>query len=504
MDKLSEKCGVVGIFDPGVDVARLVHPALWALQHRGQESSGIASSDGRTIRIHKGVGLVAHVYDEKSLAGLKGHIAIGHNRYATSKSSSSDHCQPVVTRDHMLALAHNGNLPSTRKLEKFLESRGISTLGQNDSELMHSAIKFYLVKGLKIEDAMRKCFPLFTGVFSLVVMTKDSLVAVRDECGVRPLSLAKINGGYAIASETCAFDTIKADFIRDINPGEMVVVNNEGLHTYQLAKANQKLDIFEFVYFARPDSLILGKRVNEVRRNFGKILAQEYPIDGDVVIPVPDSAIPAALGYAQATGIPFEHGLIKNRYIHRTFIRPTQRLRENDVKLKLNPIPEILKGKRVIVVDDSIVRGTTSKKLVDILKEAGAIEVHLLISSPPVKYPDFYGINTPNQEDLIAAKMSLPEITKYIGATSVCYLSFDGMIRATGLPEKVLSASCFNGIYPINILERAKEFEKNKKVKSLKIKGIKEKFITYDVLRPPKVNDFTPERERHIKFNSSV
>jgi amidophosphoribosyltransferase len=480
-DKLSEKCGVFGVYDKGVDVARLVHPALWALQHRGQESSGIATADGKTIHVFRGMGLVAHVYDEKSLKTLKGYIGIGHNRYATSHGSSTEHSQPVVTRDHLLALAHNGNIPSTRKLEKFLKSKGIPTSGHNDSELMHAALKFYYVKGLSIEEAVTRCFPLFTGVFSLLIMTRDKLVAVRDECGIRPLSLAKINGGYAFASETCAFDTIKADFIREVNPGEMVVVDNKGVNSYQLVKPNQKLDIFEFVYFARPDSVIMGKSVNEVRRNFGKILAEEYTIDADVVIPVPDSAIPAALGYAQASGIPFDHGLIKNRYIHRTFIRPTQRLRENDVQLKLNPIPEVLRGKRVVVVDDSIVRGTTSKKLIDLIRNAGAKEVHLLISSPPVRYPDFYGINTPDQNDLIAAKMSVDEITKFIGADSVCYLSYDGMIRATCIPEDQLSTSCFSGIYPINIHERSKEVtEPIKQIVSMPSKKVE--FVVYENL----------------------
>ncbi len=484
MDKLSEKCGVFGIFDKNLEVARLIHPALWALQHRGQESSGIATSDGQKIQVFKGMGLVAHVYDEQSLAGLKGHIGIGHNRYATSHGSSNEHSQPVVTRDRLLALAHNGNLPSTKKLEKFLKTKGIPTSDHNDSELMHAALKFYLVKGASIEDAVKKCFPLFTGVFSLLIMTRDKLVAVRDECGIRPLSLAKINGGYAVASETCAFDTIKADFIRDVAPGEMVVIDDKGMHSYQLAEPNQKLDIFEFVYFARPDSVILGRSVNEVRRNLGRRLAEEYHVAADVVIPVPDSAIPAALGYAEVSGIPFDHGLIKNRYIHRTFIRPTQRLRENDVQLKLNPIPEVLHGKRVVVVDDSIVRGTTSKKLIDLIKGAGALEVHLLISSPPVRYPDFYGINTPDQNDLIAAKMSQDEITKFTGADSVGYLSYQGMIEATGLSENQLSTSCFSGVYPINIHERSKEVNKPHDEKSNKAISKKIEFVVYENLPP--------------------
>lgn len=457
-DRLSEKCGVFGIYDPGVEAARIVHPALWALQHRGQESSGIASSDGKKIYIHKGQGLVAHVYDEDSLQSLPGYIAIGHNRYATSQSSTVDHAQPVMTRDKIVAIAHNGNLPSTTVLEKFLHKKGISTEGHNDSEMMHEVIKYYLVKGYSLEQSIKKCFPLFTGVFSLLVMTKDKLAAVRDQCGIRPLSLGKFNGGFVFASETCAFDTIGAQFIRDVNPGEMVVIDDKGVHSIQIVPGNQKLDIFEFVYFARPDSIILGQSVNEVRRNLGINLAVEYPIEADLVIPVPDSAIPAALGYAQQSGIPFDHGLIKNRYIHRTFIQPTQKMREKDVQMKLNPIPHIIAGKRVIIVDDSIVRGTTSKRLVEMVRRSGAKEVHLMISSPPIIYPDFYGINTPNQDDLISAKMTNDELTQFIGADSVNFLSFQGMIKSTNLPEDLFSTSCFSGVYPIDIHERQQDF----------------------------------------------
>jgi amidophosphoribosyltransferase len=462
---VTEKCGVFGVFDLNIQASRIVHPALWALQHRGQESSGIASSDGSTIYSHRGMGLVAHVYEEKDLKALKGHIAIGHNRYATSHGSLPEHSQPVVTRDKLLALAHNGNLPSVKKLEAFLKRKGISTEGYNDSELMHATIKYHLVKGLSLESAIKKSFPLFTGVFALLVMTRDKLAAVRDHCGIRPLSLGKYNGGYVLSSETCAFDTVQAKFIRDVNPGELLVIDKDGVKSEQLAKANQKLDIFEFVYFARPDSVLLGKRVNEVRREFGRELAREHKIKADVVIPVPDSAIPAALGYAQESGIPFDHGLIKNRYIHRTFIQPTQKLRENSVGLKLNPIREVLEGKSVIVIDDSIVRGTTSKKLVSLIREGGAKEVHLLSSSPPVKYPDFYGINTPDQKELIAAFMDLGQIREYIGSDSVGYLSFEGMIKATGLPGKVFSTSCFSGVYPIDILERKRELVQLKESK---------------------------------------
>ena len=323
--------------------------------------------------------------------------------------------------------------------------------------MIHAVINYYLQKDYSLEAAIKKSYPLFTGAFSLVVMTCNKVAAVRDSCGIRPLSIGKLNGGWIFSSETCALDTIGATYFRDVKPGEMVVADRSGLTSYQIAKGKQKLDIFEFVYFARPDSILLGKRVNEVRRNLGVNLYREFPLQADVVIPVPDSAIPAALGYSQASGIPFEHGLIKNRYIHRTFIRPAQKLRESDVKMKLNPIPEVFRGKEVIVIDDSIVRGTTSKKLIEMLRSMKVKKVHLLISSPPVRYPDFYGIDTPKQSDLIASKMNLKQITKYIGADSVHYLSYKGLISATGLPEKVFSTSCFTGIYPIDIGERKQE-----------------------------------------------
>ncbi|MAG59620.1 amidophosphoribosyltransferase [Candidatus Woesebacteria bacterium] len=458
---MGEKCGIFGVFGKGLEAARLVYFGLWSLQHRGQESSGIASSDGRRIHIHKGEGLVAHVYNDANLRSLPGHSAIGHNRYSTSKGSNPLHSQPVLKKRGLLALAHNGNLPSMRKLEGFLKGVKINTSLLNDSGMMHEALSYYLKRGYDLEDAVRECFPLFTGVFSLLLMTKDKMVAVRDQFGIRPLCLGQLNGGYVISSETCALDTVGATFLREIRPGEMVTLTPNGKTSRQLRKSNQKLDIFEFVYFARPDSILLGKRVNEVRRNLGFNLAREHPIKADVVIPVPDSAIPAALGYAEQSGTRFDHGLIKNRYIHRTFIRPGRRLREFDVELKLNPIENVIKGKRVVVIDDSIVRGTTSKRLVDIIRKAGAKRVHLCVSSPPVRFPDFYGINTPNQKDLIAAGMQIKDIPKYVGADSVNYLSYKGMLRSTGLPENVFSTSCFTGVYPADIMERQTEISYN-------------------------------------------
>lgn len=453
-DKLKEKCAVFGVYNAH-EASREVYFGLYSLQHRGQESSGIASSDGSKIHVHKSNGLVAQVYEEKDFDHLKGEIAIGHNRYSTSGGTLHQHNQPVHRAGDPLALAHNGNLPSTKALEGFLVKNGVDIEHLNDSEMIYEAVKVEMNKGKSLADAVTETYHLFTGAFALLIMTKDELVALQDPYGIRPLSIGKLNGGYAFSSETCALDTVNATFIRDVEPGEMVVANKDGLKTYNLVKGNRKLDIFEFVYFARPDSKLLGKRIYEVRQNFGKALAQENPIEADVVIPVPESAIPAAIGYSMESGIQYQQGLIKNRYIGRTFIMPDQRLRDKSVQMKLIPVPEILEGKRVIVIDDSIVRGTTTGKIVKMLRNAGAKEVHVMISSPPVKYPDFYGINTPLQVDLIAANKTIEEITEHIGADSLTYLSYEGLIRSTGLPEEMFNTSMFNGKYPLDIQERA-------------------------------------------------
>jgi amidophosphoribosyltransferase len=464
-EQLTEKCAVFGIIGPksgkqaGLEAARLSFYGLWALQHRGQESSGIASTDGQELYKHSAAGLVATVYREEDLEQLPGHIAIGHNRYSTSGGADDRFNQPFVDHEHKIAFAHNGNLPDWDKLETFLKERGVDTAKMNDSAMMSSAIACYMDDGLDLVDAIKKAYPLFTGVFSAVIMDTDRLIAFRDPCGIRPLSIAKLShGGYAVASETCAFDTIGAEFIREVKAGEMVVMDAEGnLESHQVVEGDQKLDIFELVYFARPDSLMMGKRIDIVRQNFGRQMAKEFPIDADVIVPVPDSGIPAALGYSQDSNIPFEMALIKNRYIHRTFIRPTPELRERDLKMKLNPVIDLIKDKRVVLVDDSIVRGTTMRHLVQMVFEAGAKEVHLIITCPPVRHPDFYGINTPKQTELLAAYMTVPEMKDYVGATSLHFLSFDGMIKATGLPKENLSTSCFDGVYPISIGKRAKE-----------------------------------------------
>lgn len=463
-NKLKEKCGIFGVYGKGFEAARLVHPGLWALQHRGQESSGIAASDGKTLRFKKGPGLVAHVFYEEDLKKLKGHLAIGHNRYSTSGSSMDAHAQPVIVKvsgRKKIALAHNGNLPETLKIEQFLTSKKISTKRLNDSEMMTNAIAHFMREGNSLEESVKKSWPYFTGAFCILVMDEQKIVAARDRCGIRPLCVGKLNEGFIFASESCALDIIGSKFLREVKPGEMVVVDKNGLKSFQVEKGDQKLDIFELVYFARPDSYLLGKSVNQIRHNLGKQLAEEHKLQADVVIPVPDSAVPAALGYSKQSGIPFDQGLIKNRYIHRTFISPEEHTRDRIVQLKLNPMPNVLKGKRVIVIDDSIVRGTTSRKIIRMIKDAGAKSVHLMISSPPVRFPDFYGINTPNQRELVAAYKNHKQIEKGIGADSLHYLSYKGLIKAVGLSESKLCTSCFTGEYPIDIGEKKIEINYN-------------------------------------------
>jgi amidophosphoribosyltransferase len=456
-DKLKEKCGIVGIYSKDTEIARFAFFALFALQHRGQEASGITTSDGSKLHTHKGAGLVSQVYTEEAINSLKGHLGIGHNRYSTSGGGALHHAQPVLVNNESFALAHNGNLPSVKALESFLASVGSLKEDRSDSELIADAIGYHLSQGIKAEDAVKKVFPLLTGAFALTMMTNDTLIALRDSYGMRPLSLGQIGNGYVVASETCALKTIGATILREVGCGEMLVIDDKGLQSVELATPNPKHDIFEYVYFARPDSVMAGKLIYDVRKNFGKALARECKLDVDAVVPVPDTATPVSLGYSEGTGIPIEMALVKNRYVHRTFIEPSQESRRHSVALKLVPLPEVLQGKRIAVLDDSIVRGHTSKKLIKTLFEAGASEVHLLISSPPVRYPDFYGIDTPAQEELIASQKTVEEIREWLGATSLHFLSLEGLIQSIGLPEEELCTSFFTGEYPIDILERKSE-----------------------------------------------
>lgn len=461
-----EKCAVFGIyaFNDRQEVARTTADGLHALQHRGQEGSGISTSDGTKIYLHKRRGLVKQVYDDEDPASfnfdsLPGNFAIGHNRYATSsKGPSEGHLQPVADDSNKLTLAHNGNLPDTTALGQFLNARGIEASGFNDTEMMHAAILAFKSKGASLDEAVIASIPLFRGAFSFLAMDEKQIVAARDECGIRPFSIGRLNGSYVFSSETCALDAIGAIYIRDINPGEIVVATENGLRSMEHSEGKQKLDIFEFIYFARPDSILLGKSVLEVRKNLGKMTATETSHNNaDIVIDVPDSGTPGAMGYAQESGIPHEQGLIKNRYTGRTFQRPEQDRRRNEVLQKLNPVRAVLWNKRVIVVDDSIVRGTTSRELVRMLRNAGAREIHMRITSPPVKFPDYYGLDTPDQRALIGAHKSVSEICEYIGADSLEFLSYDGMISAIGLQESMLSTSSFTGDYPIDIGRRREE-----------------------------------------------
>jgi amidophosphoribosyltransferase len=456
MEEAKEKCGVFGVYGKGLDAARLAYFGIYALQHRGQESAGIVSSDGTRLRARKGMGLVAQVFDEENITNLHGDIAVAHNRYSTAGGSKPEHIQPMFGGKNSFALAHNGNIPSTTALWNYL--RMCDDVSEaSDSRIVVDAISAAMKKGAILEDAIMEVYPFITGAFSIIVMGHDKLIAMRDRCGIRPLCIGTLAQGFVFSSETAALQTVGATYLRDVEPGEMVIIDKKGLRSIRLAPADPKFDVFEFVYFSRPDSNLLGKSVYEVRKNFGRELAREKKIKADVVIPVPETAVPIALGYAQASGIPFELGLSKNRYIHRTFIQPEQHLREQGVKKKLIPIPSVVAGKRVIVVDDSIVRGTTSRQIVKMLFEAGAKEVHFLVSSPPVKFPDFYGIDTPRQDHLVAALKSEKETCQYLGATSLQYLSLKGLISAIGVPEDELNTSCFTGRYPIDIGEHASE-----------------------------------------------
>ena len=473
MEHLGEKCGIFGIYGKGLDVARLSFFGLFSLQHRGQESSGITVGNGEALFTHRGMGLVSSAYTETDLKRLQGFLAIGHNRYSTSGDSMLCHSQPIVIDEvidvqlnplnedssgGLVALAHNGNLPSVKALQEFLKDSGVRLDFRSDSELMTEAIAYEMNKGKTVQDAVKAVMHLFTGAYALVICTPTTLVAVRDGFGIRPLCIGKINGGFAVASESCAFKSMGATFLREVEPGEMVWFDEHGMRQEQVIPSTPKLDLFEFVYFARPDSMIAGKLVYEVRRNSGIELAKEFKIKADMVVPVPETAIPVAVGYAAESGIPLEMALVKNRYIHRTFIEPEQHTRDLGVKLKLTPLAEVLKDKSIIVIDDSIVRGTTSRQLVQALFEAGAREVHLLLSSPPVRFPDFYGIDTPKQKNLIASQKTVEEIRQFLGATSLYYISLDGLIKATGLPKERFSTSCFTGEYPIDLHEREQDF----------------------------------------------
>jgi amidophosphoribosyltransferase len=450
VDKPKEECGVFGIYAPNQEVARLTYYGLYALQHRGQESAGIAVSDGHNISLHKGMGLVSEVFSDRIVDELQGKMAIGHVRYSTTGSSMLSNAQPLAVhyQKGMLALAHNGNLTNAADLREELGKNGAVFQTTIDSEVIINLITRYRRDSL--EDALVKTMMDLRGAYALVIIAEDKLFGLRDSHGFRPLCIGKLGGNYCLASESCALDTIGAEFIRDVEPGEIVVIDKDGLHSRPgLFKDKRASCAFEYIYFARPDSTIDCLNVSESRRRMGIELANECPIKADLVIGVPDSGTASAMGYAKALGLPFGEGLIKNRYVGRTFIQPTQEMREVGVRLKLNANGSVLKDKRIVMIDDSIVRGTTSSKLVDMVKKAGAKEVHFLISSPPVSYPCFYGIDTAEREKLIANQLDIEGIRKFVGADSLHYISEEGLLRALGTDDVCLA--CFNGMYPVPV-----------------------------------------------------
>lgn len=461
-DKPEEACGVFGIYAPGEDVAKLTYFGLYALQHRGQESAGIATFDGEKVHLHKDMGLVSQVFNESSLGHLPGNLAVGHTRYSTTGSSRVVNAQPVVveTRLGSLALAHNGNLVNTTELREELLSRKCEFVSTTDSEAIAVAIASEVDNGKDWLSAAIGAFGMCQGAFSLTIATPQGVMGVRDPHGVRPLVIGILPTTpvrYVLASETCGLDIIGAEFLRDVEPGELVWITEEGMASFHWSQQQKrKLCIFEMIYFARPDSQMEGESLYSYRLRIGRLLAAESPTDADIVIGVPDSGIPAAIGFSQASGIPYAEGLIKNRYVGRTFIQPTQTMRESGIRMKLNPLKDVLEGKRVIIIDDSIVRGTTSRKIVKALRDAGAIEVHMRISSPPVTHPCFYGIDTDNQDQLIAATKSVAEIGVQIGVDSLAFLSWDGMLKATNEDPMSFCSACFTGDYPIDVPEVVK------------------------------------------------
>jgi amidophosphoribosyltransferase len=465
-DKFHDECGVFGIFDHP-EAANLTYLGLHALQHRGQEGAGICSSDGKHLFVEKSVGLVADIFSEKRLKRLPGDMAIGHTRYSTAGASAFKNVQPIMVNFSLgsLAIGHNGNLVNAVQLRSELEAEGAIFQSTSDSEVIVHLIANSKAGGLyeRIIDALGK----LQGAYSLLMMTENEMIAVRDPYGFRPLSIGLHDGAYVVASETCAFDLIGAKYLQDVAPGylqdvapgEMIIINKKGLQSIKpFYSKRHAFCIFEFIYFSRPDSCIFGNQsVNEIRKELGRQLARENAIDADLVIPVPDSGVPAAIGYAEESGIPFDYGLIRNHYVGRTFIEPKQTIRHFGVKLKLNPVRQLLYNKRVIVIDDSIVRGTTSKKIIKMLKEGGgAREVHMRISSPPTIGPCFYGIDTPTRKELIAATHSTEEIRKYITSDSLRYLSLEGLLQVVPLPGQYCTA-CFDNQYPVLTAEDISE-----------------------------------------------
>ena len=450
-----DACGVFGVWAPGEEVAKLAFYGLYALQHRGQESAGIATSDGERILVYKDMGLVSQVFTESDLATLPGDLAIGHCRYSTTGSSTWVNAQPTLrpTKYGTLALAHNGNLTNTGDLAELVQklepTNGRDRGATTDTEIMTALISLQNEKN--VEASAIAVLPQLEGAFSLVFMDEHTLYAARDRHGVRPLVLGKLETGWVVASESAALDIVGAAFVREIEPGEFIAIDQNGVRSQKWAVAEPKGCLFEYVYLARPDTLIAGQGIHATRVAIGVRLAKEAPVEADLVIPVPESGTPAAIGYAKGSGIPFGIGLVKNSYVGRTFIQPSQTIRQLGIRLKLNPLREIIEGKRIVVVDDSIVRGNTQRAIVRMLREAGAREIHVRISSPPVKWPCFYGIDFATRAELIASGLEVEEIRRSIGADSLGYVSLEGLIESTQIEDKKLCSACFTGLYPIRI-----------------------------------------------------
>jgi amidophosphoribosyltransferase len=454
-DRPREACGVFGIYAPGEDVARAAYFGLYALQHRGQESAGIVVGDGHLLHVQRGMGLVSQVFDEAAMRPLQGFLAVGHCRYATTGESAARNAQPLIARDGPsspwpsapFALAHNGNLVNTQELAAALHARGVAFSASSDSEVILRLIVD--TPGASWQTRLLGALPRLRGAFSLVMASAGELFAARDPWGIRPLCLGRLGPHWVVASESCALDTVGAILVREINPGELVRIDGRGVESSQFAPAQPHLCAFEFIYFARPDSIIAGRRVYSARVALGRRLAREQPAVADLVIPVPDSAVPMAVGYAEESGIPYREGLVKNRYIGRTFIAPTQHQRERGIQIKFNPLTDEIAGRRLVVIEDSIVRGTTSKPLVALLRRAGATEVHLRVASPPYRHPCHLGLDTGRREELIAANHSLEEIRRYTGADSLGYLSIDGLTAGIDRPGDTLCRACLDGRIPM-------------------------------------------------------
>ncbi|HEV7148419.1 MAG TPA: amidophosphoribosyltransferase [Pedococcus sp.] len=456
-----DACGVFGVWAPGEDVAKLTYYGLYALQHRGQESAGIATSDGRSILVYKDMGLVSQVFDERSLASLRGHLAVGHCRYSTTGGSTWENAQPTLGghAESTVALAHNGNLINSIELRDLVAERRAGGFGSTGGELGRgNTTDTALVTALLADDPDRSLeaaaldlLPRLRGAFCFVFMDEHTLYAARDPQGIRPLVLGRLERGWVVASETAALDIVGASMIREVEPGELIAIDEDGLRSQRFAEAAPKGCVFEYVYLARPDTTINGRGVHESRVEMGRTLAREHPVEADMVMPTPESGTPAAIGYAQESGIPYGQGLVKNSYVGRTFIAPSQTIRQLGIRLKLNPLREVIKGKRLVVVDDSIVRGNTQRALVRMLREAGAAEVHVRISSPPVRWPCFYGIDFATRAELIATGIGVEEVCTSIGADSLGYISEEGMIAATDQPASALCTACFTGSYPVGV-----------------------------------------------------